>query len=121
INAGIVPGDGGGYYLPRIVGKEKALEMLWLGEIITAEEALNCQLVSYVINHENLESFTKEFCGKILRKPQEVIQMMKRIVNESTTMTLRQSLDYVSSQMAISVFHNNHEQALEVIKERFNK
>lgn len=119
INAGIVPGDGGGYYLPRIVGKDKALEMFWTGEILTAKEALEINLVSHVVPDEELELFTKKLCEKILKKPQEIIQMTKRIVNESETMTLRQSLDYVSSQMAISVFHEDHKNAVKQLEKRF--
>jgi len=119
INAGLVPGDGGGYYLPRIIGMDRALEMFWTAKILTAEEALDWKLVNYVVPHEELEQFTKDYCAKIQEKPQEVVQMMKRILKESATMSLRQSLDYVSSQMAISVFHEGHEKAMNELKKKF--
>lgn len=121
INAGIVPGDGGGYYLPRIIGLDAALEMFWTGKVLTAQEALDMKIVSHVVPHDELESFVAKYSEEILRKPQEVVQMMKRIVKESQTMTLRQSLDYVSSQMAISVFHQGHEDALNELKSKFMK
>lgn len=121
INAGIVPGDGGGYYLPRIIGMDRALEMFWTGQILSAHEALEWKLVNYVVAHDELEIFTLEYCKKIVGQPQEVIQMIKRILKESSTMTLRQSLDYVSSQMAISVFHEGHENAVNNLKEKFGK
>lgn len=121
INAGLVPGDGGGYYLPRIIGMDAALEMFWTGKVIDAEEAHQLKLVSHVVPHEELEEFVNSYCEAILKKPQEVVQMMKRVVRESQTMTLRQSLDYVSSQMAISVFHQGHEDAMGELKKRFVK
>jgi len=119
INAGIVPGDGGGYYLPRIVGKEKALEMFWTGKIYSAEEAKEMGLVREVVAAEELDKAVRQFCSVILEKPQQVIRMIKRIVNEGESMSLRQSLDYVSSQMAISVFHEEHQEAIEKLSEKF--
>ncbi|HWO74702.1 MAG TPA: enoyl-CoA hydratase-related protein [Bacillus sp. (in: firmicutes)] len=121
INAGIVPGDGGGYYLPRIVGLDKALEMFWTAKVLSADEAFDLKLVSHVVPHNQLERFTNDICNVILSKSQEVIQMTKRIVKESQTMTLKQSLDYVSSQMAISVFHEGHEQAMNELSKKFIK
>ncbi|MFC4409935.1 enoyl-CoA hydratase/isomerase family protein [Chungangia koreensis] len=121
INAGIVPGDGGGYYLPRIIGLDAALEMFWTGKVLNAHEALDMKIVSHVVPHDELDNFVTKYCKEILKKPQEVVQMMKRIVKESQTMTLRQSLDYVSSQMAISVFHQGHEDALTELKSKFVK
>lgn len=121
INAGIVPGDGGGYYLPKIIGMDQALEMFWTAKVLTAQEALDMKLVTHVVAPEELEEFTHSLCEVILSKPQEVIQMTKRVVKESQTMTLRQSLDYVSSQMAISVFHEGHNQAMEELSKKFVK
>lgn len=120
INAGIVPGDGGGYFLPKIIGLDRALEMFWTGKVLTAEEAYDWNLVTYVVKHDELNDFTREYCERILSKPQEVVQMTKRITKESQTMTLKQSLDYVSSQMAISVFHHGHEEAMNELKKKFN-
>lgn len=120
INAGIVPGDGGGYYLPRIIGMDKALEMFWTGKVLEAQTAHEWNLVTHVVASEELESFTKNYCEELIRRPCEVVQMMKRIIKEGMNMTLRQSLDYVSSQMAISVFHEDHQKAIENIKENFS-
>lgn len=121
INAGIVPGDGGGFFLPKIVGLDRALEMFWTGKVLSAEEAYEWKIVSHIVKHEELEKFTREYCAIIKAKSQEVIQMTKRIVKESQTMSLKQSLDYVSSQMAISVFYQGHEEAMNEMKKKFIK
>lgn len=121
INAGIVPGDGGGYYLPKIIGQDRALEMFWTGKILTAQEAHDWNLVTHIVPHEDLEGFTRNYCEKIAEKSQTIVQMTKRVVIESQSMTLKQSLDYVSSQMAISVFDEGHEKAINELKKKFQK
>jgi enoyl-CoA hydratase/carnithine racemase len=118
IKAGIVPGDGGGYYLPRIVGVDNALEMLWTGKVLTAEEALAIRLVSKVVTHEHLMDLTLAFAHQLCEGPQEVIRMMKRTVYQGLTMNLRQSLDMVSSFMALSVHHADHREAVRAMHEK---
>ncbi len=118
INAAIVPGDGAGYYLPRIIGTEKALDLLWTGKVLNADEALDIGLVSKVYDDNQLMDEILLYATKLTDGPQEVIRMMKRVVYESTTMSLKQSLDYVSSFMAIAVNHPDHKEALKAIKEK---
>lgn len=112
VKAGIVPGDGGGYFLPRIVGLDKALEMFWTGDILNADEAKEIGLVSYVIEHDKLMDTVISFAQKLASGPQQSMRMTKRIVYQSQTMNLTQSLDMASSMMAISVHHPEHQESL---------
>ncbi|MEK4306247.1 enoyl-CoA hydratase/isomerase family protein [Oceanobacillus sp. M60] len=118
IKAGIVPGDGGGYYLPRIIGIDNSLEMLWTGKKLTAAEAKEIGLVTHVIPNNSLLQTVKEYANNLCNEPQEVIQMMKRIVYQGLSMNLKQSLDMASSLMAISVHHPNHKNALEKLMKK---
>jgi enoyl-CoA hydratase/carnithine racemase len=49
VNVGIVPGDGGCYYLPRIVGVARALDLIWTDRTMDAEEALQIGYGSQVV------------------------------------------------------------------------
>ena len=49
VRMGIIPGDGGAYYLPRIVGTARALDLIWTGRVIDAKEALAMGYVSAVV------------------------------------------------------------------------
>ncbi|MFC0272078.1 enoyl-CoA hydratase/isomerase family protein [Metabacillus herbersteinensis] len=118
VNAGIVPGDGGGYYLPRLVGVDKALELLWTGKILNADEAKAIGLVTHVIPDDQLMNEVLAFAKRLTNGPQEVIKMTKRIVYESRTMSLKQSLDLVSSFMAIAVHHPDHQEAVKAMNEK---
>lgn len=121
INVGIVPGDGGGYYLPRIVGIDKALDMFWTGDIIAADEAKEIGLVSKVIEHEELLDKTLQYANRLCQSPQAALRMTKRTVYQGLTMSLKQSLDMVSSFMALAVHHPEHRKAVESIKEKIER
>jgi enoyl-CoA hydratase/carnithine racemase len=58
------------------------------------------------------------FARKLTQGPQEVLKMTKRIVYESRTLTLKQSLDLVSSFMAIAVHHPDHQEAVRAMNEK---
>jgi enoyl-CoA hydratase/carnithine racemase len=118
VNAGIVPGDGGGFYLPRLIGVDKALELLWTGRVLDAEEAKEIGLVTHVVPQDRLLDEVMLFARKLTQGPQEVLKMTKRIVYESRTLTLKQSLDLVSSFMAIAVHHPDHQEAVRAMNEK---
>jgi enoyl-CoA hydratase/carnithine racemase len=101
INVAIVPGDGGAYYLPKLVGIDKALDMLWTARMLTAEEAKEIGLVTFVVDDDKLEEFTRNYAEKLANGPQTAIRFIKRAVYQSQKMDLRSALDYISSQMAI--------------------
>src|SRR5471032_2430707 len=54
IRVGLLPGNGGCYFLPRLVGPSKALELLWTGEFVSAEEALRIGIVNRVFSDKSL-------------------------------------------------------------------
>jgi enoyl-CoA hydratase/carnithine racemase len=112
VHAGIVPGDGGCYYLPRIIGLDKALDMFWTGKIVRGNEAKELGLVSFVTEGDKLLDEVFLYSHKLANGPQEVLRMTKRLVYESQTMTLKQSLDMVSSKMAIAVSLPDYSQSI---------
>ena len=79
IRMGLLPGDAGCYFLPRIVGIAKALELIWSGRMIDAEEALRIGYVSRVVPHDELPAATKEFCLQFTQAP-VATQFAKRLV-----------------------------------------
>ncbi|KGR76314.1 enoyl-CoA hydratase/isomerase family protein [Ureibacillus sinduriensis] len=101
INVGIVPGDGGAYFLPKLVGVDQALDLLWTARVLSAEEAKEKGLVTFVVADEELDSFVQAYIEKLSSGPQEAMRIIKRAVYQSQTMSLRSSLDYISSKMGI--------------------
>jgi enoyl-CoA hydratase/carnithine racemase len=101
IRIGAVPGDGGCYYLPRIVGVPKALELLMSGDFVDSDESLRIGLVNRVVDDAELESVTQAFAEKLCGYNPLALRMIKRTVYQSQRMDLRASLDLISSHMGI--------------------
>ncbi len=111
IQLGLVPGDGGAYFLPKLVGIGKALELLLTGDVLTPQEALEIGLVNHVVPHEQLMEKTMNLASKIAAKPPLAIRMMKRAVYQARSNTLRSHLDYISSQVALLSETEDHQEA----------
>jgi enoyl-CoA hydratase/carnithine racemase len=118
IALGLVPGDGGAYFLPRLVGTSKALEMLLTGDVITADEALQLGIVNRVVPHESLMEETMKLAEKIASRPPLAVRMMKRAVYQAQTSTLRAHLDYISSQLSLLSETQDHAEAATAFLEK---
>jgi len=118
INMGVAAGDGGAYFLPRIVGTSKALELLLTGDMLNAEEALKLGIVNKVVDHENLMDETLSLANKIAAKAPLAVQMMKRAVYQGQTHSLRTHLDYISSHMGLLSVTEDHKEAVNAFLEK---
>lgn len=100
INLGVVPGDGGCYYLPRLVGPAKALELLMSGRVVEPDEARSIGLANDVFADGELMDGAMKFARVLARKSPIALRMIKRATYQSMTTDLRTSLDLISSHMA---------------------
>jgi enoyl-CoA hydratase/carnithine racemase len=101
IKVGFVPGAGGCYYLPRIVGIAKAFEIFMTGDFFDAEEARDMGLVNRVYDDDLLLEETYALAKRMAKAPPVVAGMIKRALYQSADADLRTSLDLVSSHMGI--------------------
>ncbi|MFC7686377.1 enoyl-CoA hydratase/isomerase family protein [Ureibacillus sp. GCM10028918] len=118
INVGIVPGDGGAYFLPKLAGIDQALDMLWTARVLTAEEAKEKGLVTFVVPDEELDAFVEAYIEKLSNGPQEAMRIIKRAVYQSQTMSLRSSLDYISSKMGIVTELQDYKEGVSAVLEK---
>lgn len=77
---GIIPGFGGTQRLARIVGMSRAKEMIFTGEIIDAQQALQCGLVSRVVGADELMDTAMALAERICAKPQIAVRQAKRAI-----------------------------------------
>jgi len=97
IRRGLIPALGGIFFLPRLVGIDKACELIWTGDMIDAKEAERIGLVTKVVPHDELEIATWELAEKLAKGPPLAIQKAKRAIYESMKMDMESSLDYTSA------------------------
>ena len=102
VRMGLIPGDGGAWTLPRIVGTAKALELIWSGELFGAEEALRIGYVSAVHPADELLERTREFALKLAKGPATAIQLAKKLVYRSAHLTFDEHLDFAQMAMTLA-------------------
>ncbi len=118
IRIGIMAGDGGAWYLPRLVGLPKALELLWTGRFVESDEAERIGLVNKVVPDEQLMQEAYRMAEQIAAGPPLAVRMMKKAVYQGMNMDLRTHLEQVSSHMAVLFSTEDHQEALTAFKEK---
>ena len=117
VKVGLV-GDGDTYFLPRLVGAAKALELLWTADFIEAPEAHRLGIVQRVVPDDKLRDETYALARQIADGPQIPIRMIKRLVYQSLRLDLRTHLDLVSSHMSIVRQTTDHAEGVAAFKEK---
>lgn len=118
VRVGLVPGDGDTYFLPRLVGAAKALELLWTADFVDAQEALRLGIVNRVVPAGDLPQQTRALAEQIAGGPQIPMRMIKRLVYQSLRLDLRTHLDLVSSHMAVVRETADHAEGVAAFKEK---
>lgn len=109
VKVGIVPGDGGAWLLPRIIGYPRAAQMAFTGEMIGADEALQLGLVSRVVPHAGLMDAAMELARRIAANPPHVLRWTKRLLKQAQHEGLDTILTMSASYQALA--HQTHDHA----------
>jgi len=112
VKLGIIPGDGGAWLLPRVVGMSKAAELTFTGDTIGAQEALACGLVSRVVAPEQLLPEATALAQKIAANPGPALRMAKRLLREGQHLRLDSLLEMSAAFQALAHHTPEHDAAL---------
>lgn len=96
IHVGLVPDSGNMYFLPRIVGHAKALELALLGEKISAKQAEELGLVTKLIADEKWEDEVRAFAERLAKMPTKALGLTKRYLRKSWDSDLEEMLEHES-------------------------
>ena len=94
LHAGLHPDWGGTYFLPRLVGSGRALELFWTGRRVEAEEAEEIGLVQHVVPHAHLREHTARFARRLVRATPTTLRLVKMAVQSSGQFDLQGMLDF---------------------------
>lgn len=114
IKVGAVPGDGGCWLLPRVVGTSRALRLLWTGESVDADEALALGIVDEVVDDPTATAL--EFAELLASRPPLAIQVVKRAVRQGASHDLPTALDLISSHFAMIAATDDAAEALDAFR-----
>jgi enoyl-CoA hydratase/carnithine racemase len=118
LRIGIIPGDGGSWFLPKIIGLSRAAEMILTCDVLDAEKALNWGLVSQIVKNEELIIQAKKIANKIASQPPEATRRAKRLLRMSQNVSLDNALEMAASQQSILQMMDDHREALNALIEK---
>ena len=118
LNLGIIPGDGGTWFLTRQIGYQQAAKLTFTGEVIDAQQALALGMVIKVVEPEALLAEAEALARQIAAKPPQALRIAKRILKQSERLNLKDFLDVCASNQALVHRTADHKEAIEAFFEK---
>jgi 2-(1,2-epoxy-1,2-dihydrophenyl)acetyl-CoA isomerase len=103
---GLHPDWGGTFFLPRLIGSAAACEMIFTGDVIDAQTALQLGLVNQVVAQEELANATQTLVEKLVARPPRAIALAKRAIYQGMEQSLVNALDY-ETQAQLTCFQTD--------------
>jgi 2-(1,2-epoxy-1,2-dihydrophenyl)acetyl-CoA isomerase len=89
---GLIPDSGGTFFLPRIIGAQKALALMMNGDKVSSEEAERLNMIYKSVEDDEFDTFVSNFASQLATMPTKGIGLTKKAVNQSFTNTLEEQL-----------------------------
>ncbi|HSI19518.1 MAG TPA: crotonase/enoyl-CoA hydratase family protein, partial [Sphingomonas sp.] len=118
VKLGIVPGDGGAWLLPRVIGFARAAELSLTGETFDAAYALEIGLVSRVVPAGELLAAARTIANKIAANPPHAVRMTRRLLREAQTATLAATLELSAAMQSLAHATRDNDEAIDAFIER---
>lgn len=118
VKVGIVPGDGGAWLLPRVIGMQRASLMAFTGDTIDAAKALEWGLVVDVLPTEKLLPYAQALAQRIAANPSHALRLTKRLLREGQHMRLDSLLEMSAAYQALAHHTDDHLEAVNAFLEK---
>lgn len=118
MRVGLVSGDGGAWFLPRIVGLSRAYEMTFTGKFIKADEALSWGLASTVVPKEALLERARELAQQIASHPPHSLRMCKKLIRDAGALSLPVHLEMAAGLQALAQHTRDQHEAVDAFLEQ---
>ncbi len=102
INIALIPDAGSSYFLPRLIGRGNAAAMMMLGEIITAEEAVQIGLIYKSFEDEVFEKESLKIATKLKDSPKEALLKIRSLLNSSDNNNLEEQMELEAEYQQLS-------------------
>lgn len=118
LKLGLIPGDGGAWLLPRIIGMDRAAELLFTGDVIDAQTAVDWRLVGRAVAPEDLLNEALALAHRIAAQPPHALRLAKNLLRNGTVATYDTMMDMSAAVQAISHLTDDHMEGVEAILEK---
>jgi enoyl-CoA hydratase/carnithine racemase len=118
VQLGLIPGDGGAWFLTQAVGPARAAEMALTGDRVDAATALEWGLVSRVCPDDVLLDEARALAGRVAKNPPHAVRMAKKLLRESRRRDLADVLELSAAMQALAHHTDEHRTAVEAFLER---
>lgn len=118
IHVGLVPDAANLYYLPKLIGQAKALELAVLGDKISAETALEYNLLTKLVSSDNWDEVVRAFAGRLASMPTKAIGLIKRSVKAGWDSTLDEYLEKEAYGQRIAGLTEDHQEGVQAFMDK---
>ncbi|ESY79358.1 enoyl-CoA hydratase [Mesorhizobium sp. LNHC221B00] len=118
INLGIVPGDGGAWFLQDLLGPQRAAELIFTGRLMSAGEALRLGVVLEVAAASELRANALQLAGSIAEKPPQALRLAKRLLKAAQRLDLPDYLDLCAAFQGMCHNTLDHLEAVEAFLDK---
>ena len=118
LNLGIIPGDGGAWFMQRLIGYQQAFELTLSGRIVDAAEAKSLGIALDVVEPDQLMARTRTLAERMAAQPPKALRLTKRLMKMAQRMELKDFLDLCATFQGMC--HNEPEH-LEAVRRMLDK
>jgi 2-(1,2-epoxy-1,2-dihydrophenyl)acetyl-CoA isomerase len=115
---GLVPDSAGTFFLPRLIGFQKATALMMLGDKVTAEEALNLGMIYKIFPVSLFEQEVQALAENLASMPTLALGLTKRLLNQSLTNNLEQQLALESDLQIEASSSNDYNEGVTAFMEK---
>lgn len=118
LKLGLIPGDGGAWLLPRVIGMSRACELLFTGDIIDAQTALDWGLVSKVAPGDQLMGEAMALAQSIAKQPPHALRVAKQLLRQGTQASYDTIMEMSAAAQGLMHHTKDHEEGVAAILEK---
>ena len=118
LKLGIIPGDGGTWILPRIIGEARAAELFYTGDVIDAATAQEWGLVSRVVDGDSLMDEARALADKIAAMPPHALRQAKNLMRQGRSVSYDTALEMAANTQALMHLTDDHMEGIDALLEK---
>ena len=118
LKLGLIPGDGGAWLLPRIIGNSRAAELLFTGDVIDAQTAMDWGLISRAVPGETLMDEAMALAERMAGQPPQSLRLAKTLLRHGATSSYETIMELSAASQALMHKTDDHMEGVDAILEK---